>query len=154
MPALMAATLFGDAAMVDVLLRHGADANRPGAAGATALMWAVPNPDKVRLLLDRGANVNARSDTGRTALLVAAAFPGTGDLLRLLLDRGADLRAQDGCRRRTFFGRPRTRSNGAFAPRAPRGICPLRSPNDGLLDLEGIEPVSRRARHCGHVAAA
>jgi len=95
MPALMAATLFGDAAMVDVLLRHGADANRPGAAGATALMWAVPNPDKVRLLLDRGANVNARSDTGRTALLVAAAFPGTADLLRLLLDRGADLRAQD-----------------------------------------------------------
>src|SRR5262249_47693617 len=94
-PALMAATLFGDARMVDLLLEHRADPNQAGAAGTTALMWAVPDIAKVRLLLTRGVNVNAQSETGRTALLVAASYPGTIELLRLLLDRGADLRAQD-----------------------------------------------------------
>jgi ankyrin repeat protein len=94
-PALMAATLFANAEMVDVLLKHGADPNRGGPAGTTALMWAVPDVEKVRLLVARGANVNARSDSERTPLLAAASFPRTVDLLRLLLDRGADLRAQD-----------------------------------------------------------
>lgn len=94
-PALMAATLFASADMVDLLLKQGADPNRAGVSGTTALMWAVPSVDKVRLLVARGANVNARSENGRTPLLVAASYPGTVDLLRLLLDRGADLRAQD-----------------------------------------------------------
>jgi ankyrin repeat protein len=93
--ALMAATLFADARMVELLLKHGADPNRADASRATALMWAVPDVEKVRLLVARGANVNARSDTERTPLLVAAAYPRTVDVLRLLLDRGADLRAQD-----------------------------------------------------------
>jgi ankyrin repeat protein len=94
-PALMAATLFADAKTVKLLLDHGADPNLGDASGATALMWAIPDLEKVRLLLAHGANVNARSATDRTPLLVAAAYPGTVNVLRLLLDRGADLRAQD-----------------------------------------------------------
>ena len=94
-PALMSATLFGNARMVQVLLDHGANVNQPGAAGATALMWAVPDPEKVRLLLARGADVNARSETQRTALLVAASYPGSLDLVRTLIEKGADFRAQD-----------------------------------------------------------
>jgi ankyrin repeat protein len=94
-PALMAATLFGDADLVKVLLERGADPNVAGAGGTTALMWAVPNQEKVRLLLARGANVNARSESERTAFLIAASYPRTVDVLRLLLERGADLRAQD-----------------------------------------------------------
>jgi ankyrin repeat protein len=94
-PALMTATVFANVEMVDVLLKHGADANQAGPAGATALLWAVPDVDKVRLLVTRGANVNARSETDRTPLLVAASYPRTVNLLRFLLDRGADLRAQD-----------------------------------------------------------
>src|SRR6266850_4617526 len=93
--ALMAATLFANARMVELLLQHSADPNRAGVSGTTALMWAIPDLEKVRLLLARGANVNARSETGRTALLVAASYPGTTGVLRLLLDRGADLHAQD-----------------------------------------------------------
>ena len=58
-------------------------------------MWAVPDAEKVRVLLAHGANVNARTESERTPLLVAAAYPGTVDVLRLLLERGADLRAQD-----------------------------------------------------------
>jgi ankyrin repeat protein len=94
-PALMAATLFGGADLVKLLLERGADPNRSGVGGTTALMWAVPNREKVRLLLAHGANVNARSETDRTAFLVAASYPRTLDVLRLLLDGGADLRAQD-----------------------------------------------------------
>jgi ankyrin repeat protein len=62
-PALMTATVFANAEMVDVLLKHGGDANQVGPGGATALMWAVPDVEKVRLLAARGANVNARSET-------------------------------------------------------------------------------------------
>ena len=94
-PALMAAALFGDADMLEVLLKRGADPNLRDESGATALMWSVPDQNKVQRLLARGANVNARSQTERTALLVAAAYPGTANILRLLLERGADLRAQD-----------------------------------------------------------
>jgi len=94
-PALMAAALFADGDMVELLLKRGADPNLADESGATALMWSVPDRDKVQRLLDRGAMVDARTDTGRTALLVAASYPGTVDLLRLLLARGADLRAQD-----------------------------------------------------------
>jgi len=94
-PAIMGATLFGGADLVKLLLDRGADPNRTGVGGTTALMWAVPNLEKVRLLVEHGANVNARSETDRTAFLVAASYPRTLDVLRLLLDRGADLRAQD-----------------------------------------------------------
>jgi len=93
--ALMAATLFGGADLVKLLLDRDADPNRPGVGGTTALMWAVPNVEKVQLLIAHGANVNARSETDRTAFLVAASYPRTLDVLRLLLDKGADLRAQD-----------------------------------------------------------
>src|SRR5206468_2929148 len=94
-PALMAAALFSTERVMQVLLEHGSDPNRAGASGTTALMWSVPDLEKVRLLLEHGANVNARSETDRTPLLVAAGYPGTVDLLRLLLDKGAELRAED-----------------------------------------------------------
>jgi len=79
---------------VEVLLKHGADANRIGPGGATALLWAVPDVDKVRLLIAHGANVNARSETDRTALLVAASYPRTINLLNGRVETGV-LAAED-----------------------------------------------------------
>ena len=38
---------------------RGADPKMANEAGATALMWAIPDLDKVALLLDRGADLNA-----------------------------------------------------------------------------------------------
>ena len=133
-PALMAATLFGDADLVKVLLERGADPNRAGVGGTTALMWAVPNLEKVRLLLAHGANVNARAETDRTAFLIAASYPRTVDLLRLLLDRGADLRAQD-------------RTNATALALAVRSadVDVVRFLVDRGLDLNALSAGARRA---------
>jgi len=95
MPAIMAATLWGDPGTVQILLDHGADPNKADSSGSTALMWAVPNRQKMIILLSHGANVNARSTTGRTPLLVVAAYPDTLDLVRMLVDKGTDLAARD-----------------------------------------------------------
>src|SRR6266700_3214677 len=89
-PALMAATLFGDAAAMKLLLDRGADPNATDKTGATALMWAMPELPKVKLLVARRANVNARSASlGRTPLLVAAGYPNAADVLRVLVREGA-----------------------------------------------------------------
>jgi cytochrome c551/c552 len=87
---LMSAALYGDASLLKRLLALGADADARDVAGATALMWAAPDRDKMQLLLDAGADVNARSDAGRSALLVTSGIVGAADALRLLLDYGGD----------------------------------------------------------------
>ncbi len=87
---LMYAALYGNAESVRLLLEAGSDPNIRNEARATALMWAVDNLDKTRLLIRNGADVNARSDDGRTPLLIAAARPGSYDVVKLLLDHNAD----------------------------------------------------------------
>jgi ankyrin repeat protein len=95
-PALMLAGLFADVDLMKALLDAGADVNAANGSGATALIWSVPDLEKVRLLVARRADVNARStNLGRTAFLVAANYPSTVPLLRFLLEHGADLKAQD-----------------------------------------------------------
>ena len=95
-PALMAATLYGGTDSIQLLLDAGANPNTANAAGATPLIWAVPDLAKVRLLISHGADVNARSiNLQRTPLLIAARYPGSTEVLRLLLDKGADLHAKD-----------------------------------------------------------
>ena len=95
-PALMAATLFAGPDCVKLLLDRDANPNATASGDATALMWAMPDLEKARLLVARGANVNARStNLGRTPLLIAAGMPGTVETLRFLLEKGADLRAKD-----------------------------------------------------------
>lgn len=81
---------------VERLIKLGANVNAVNEAGATPLMWAVPDLAKVRLLIEHGADVNAASkNLGRTPLLIAAGYPDTVPVLKLLLEKGADLRARD-----------------------------------------------------------
>jgi ankyrin repeat protein len=95
-PALMTATLFCHSAAMKLLLDRGADPNTTDKAGATALMWAIPELPKVQLLVARGKHVNARSlSLGRTPLLIAAGYPNAADVLRVLVREGADIRAKD-----------------------------------------------------------
>ena len=103
-PVLLSATLFAGADSVKLLLDPGA-MNAATGEGATALMWAMPDLEKARLLVARGADVNAKStSTGRTPLLIAAGFPGTVDLLRFLLEKRRPARARQ---RRRSGARPR-----------------------------------------------
>ena len=93
---LMDAVQRASIAAVKGLLVQGADVNAANGVGATALMWAVPDLEKVKLLVAHGAHVNARStNLGRTAFLIAASYPGTVPLLRYLVSKGADPKATD-----------------------------------------------------------
>src|SRR5262245_21454253 len=74
--ALRYAAIYSDLATMRLLLDKGADANHADQSGATALMWSIPDEEKVRLLVAHGANVKAASSvTGGTALLIAAGRP-------------------------------------------------------------------------------
>jgi ankyrin repeat protein len=91
---LMFAVLYGDSAAVKRLLEGGADPNVKNEAGATALMWAVNDLGKTRLLVDKGADVNAHSEDHRTPLLIASGLPGAAPVVKLLLEHGADVNAK------------------------------------------------------------
>jgi len=92
---LMHAALYSNVPCMRLLMEHGADPNAANAAGATALMWSVHDPEKVALLLDKGADVKARTKAGRTALLIAARQQGKADVIRMLLAKGADPKDKD-----------------------------------------------------------
>jgi ankyrin repeat protein len=86
----MYAVLYSDSSTLEQLLKKGADPNRANDAKATALMWAVTDLAKTRVLVAHGADVNAMSGDFRTALIVAAGRPGAGPLVQFLLDHGAN----------------------------------------------------------------
>lgn len=92
---LMQAAIYSDVAMVNLLLEQGADVNLASRDGATALMRAAGNYEKVERLLARGATIDAKSNYGRTPLLIATSFPGNVKTVQLLLERGAKIDVQD-----------------------------------------------------------
>ncbi len=93
---LMYAALYGSADSVRKLLDAGADPNLANYIGATPLMWAVDDVQKVRLLLDRGANMDAVSEERRTALRIALSRNDGEATALLLLGRGAKLPDREG----------------------------------------------------------
>jgi ankyrin repeat protein len=83
--------LFGDPALVALLLERGIDPNEARQPDRTApLFFARKHPyGNAEVLLSRGADINARAKHGRTVLHWAA---GIGDLewIKFLLRHGAD----------------------------------------------------------------
>ena len=84
----------GNAGIVDVLLKAGADANSANGIW-TALMMASSSGsvEAVKLLLDHGANVNAKEVAHNQTALMFAAGRDRGAVIGLLAARGADLNA-------------------------------------------------------------
>jgi ankyrin repeat protein len=101
---LMYAALYGDPASVRELLERGSDPNAANDAGATALMWAVEDFVKARLLVEHGADVNAMSIDSRTALAIALGNRGSAAVVKLLLDHGANVEAKSYQGRSMFAG--------------------------------------------------
>ncbi len=90
-PLFMACTN-GNAAMIDVLVKAGADVNSAKANGTTALMLAASSGsvEAVETLIKSGAKVDAKESVhGQTALMFAAAL-NRGAVVRGLLAHGAD----------------------------------------------------------------
>jgi len=87
---LMYASLYGDAEILGAMLRAGGNPNIASDSGATALMWAVEDIARVKLLLDAGADVNAVSGFERTPLALATLSPDTTAAAQLLLAHGAN----------------------------------------------------------------
>ena len=89
--------LFGSPEDVKKLLDGGFGPNSATkVGGVTALMLAVPDVEKMKLLIDRGANADARAKGRYSALLVAAQYPGSMAAMNLLLDHGARVRLPKG----------------------------------------------------------
>lgn len=90
---LMYAAAYGNADLLRSMLEIGGDPHLRNDAGATALMWALDDVGKTRILLERGADLNARSGHGRTPLLLAAGQIASAPVVALLLERGATVPA-------------------------------------------------------------
>ena len=121
----------GNAAMIERLLKAGADPNAAlSELGEPPLMMAsrTGNVDAVKVLLDHGAAVSAKETSkGHNALLWAAA-EGHPAVVKLLLEHGADVNARSNPEVAAAGGRGggggAARQNvAAPAPAAPRG-CP------------------------------
>jgi ankyrin repeat protein len=83
----------GHAAVIEALLRAGADPKSADAGGATPLMVAAASGhiDAVKTILDHGADVNAKEAVrGETAVMFAAAS-NRAEVIDLLVQHGADL---------------------------------------------------------------
>jgi ankyrin repeat protein len=83
----------GDAAMVEAMLKAGADANSVKTNGTTVLMAAAGSGSAaaVKLLLDHGADVNVKESAhGQTAVMFASAL-GRDAVIRVLAAHRADL---------------------------------------------------------------
>ena len=100
MTPLHSAAAHDSPAVLEVLLKAGADVNAKGKGGATPLHSAAafnPSPAVLEVLLKAGADVNAKpKHGGGTPLHSAAAFNPSPAVLELLLKAGADPRAIDG----------------------------------------------------------
>lgn len=92
-PMLLAA-MNGNAAMIERLLKAGADPNAPlSQFGDTALMMAsrTGKPDAVKMLLSHGAQVNAKETWGDTTALMWAVAEGYPAAVKMLIDAGANV---------------------------------------------------------------
>jgi ankyrin repeat protein len=90
--ALLMACQNGSAAMIEALLRAGADSNAVKSNGTTPLMMAAASGsvDAVKALLDHGANLNTKESAhGQTALMFAAAL-NRAAVIKVLTANGAD----------------------------------------------------------------
>ena len=87
--ALMMAALEGTTDQMLILINHGARVNDTSRNGITTLWLALPDMEKIALLLDHGADIHHKI-SGYGILVKMATMPGQTQVLRYLIFRGAD----------------------------------------------------------------
>jgi ankyrin repeat protein len=91
---LMQAAVYSTPALMEFLLANGANQRRPTSAGYTALMRAMPDLVKIKMLVEHGADVNAASEEGMTPIIIAASISYCGPRrFAYLIQKGANLQA-------------------------------------------------------------
>src|SRR2546426_5579355 len=91
------AAVNGSAAMIEKLIKAGADVNaRLTKYGDTALMMAARTgkPDAVKVLLDNAAQINSAETWGGTTALMWSVSESHPDAAKLLIDGGANVNAR------------------------------------------------------------
>jgi ankyrin repeat protein len=88
----------GNAAMIERLIKAGADPKQRGPNGETMLMYAARNgnPAAIRTLLATGIDVNAKERIRNTTALMWAAEQQHPEAVKLLLAAKADYSAKSG----------------------------------------------------------
>lgn len=122
---LQLAAINGSAAMIQRLLKAGADPNAPLTKyGDTALMMAsrTGKPEAVSLLVESGASVNAKESWGGTTPLMWAVSEKHPAAVKVLVDHGADVNA-----RSNFVGPANGRG---FEGRTPVNVQEGQKPED------------------------
>ncbi|RMZ76840.1 hypothetical protein DV738_g4654, partial [Chaetothyriales sp. CBS 135597] len=96
--ALQAASTYGHEAVVQLLLKSGADVNAQGGPYSNALLAAIDGGFErvVRILLDWGADIHASTGSFDGNALHLASMAGNETIVQMLLDRGADVNASGG----------------------------------------------------------
>lgn len=116
------AAILGNPAMIQRLLKAGADPESPNADGQTALMVLARggHVEAARLLLDAGVKIDAREGWRQQTALMWAAAQAQPAMTRLLVSRGADVNARslvnDWERQITAEPRMQSRPSGGYTP--------------------------------------
>ena len=87
--ALMMAALEGTADQMQILINHGARVNDTTRNSITTLWLALPDLEKITLLLDHGADIHHKI-SGYGILVKLATMPGQTKIFKYLIFRGAD----------------------------------------------------------------
>lgn len=90
-PKIVKAAKEGDISRVERLIKRGADLDKKGDVGRTALTTAVRNGNMAisKILIEAGADVDLPGYAGYTPITFAA-FRGSAELLDMLVEAGAD----------------------------------------------------------------
>jgi len=88
---------YGNIAVVELLLSHGANVNAKDRYGCTPLYDALFEGclDVMELLIEHGAEVNAKNDEDGGTVLHEAAYSGDLEAVKLLISHGADIHTRD-----------------------------------------------------------
>jgi ankyrin repeat protein len=112
----------GNAAIVEQLIRAGADANQASPEGETVLMTAARSGSvaAVKTLLAHGANPNAKESWLEQTALMWAAADNHADIVQVLIENGADKNA----RAKATTGQPRLARQQGVAAQASHSNFP------------------------------